>query len=242
MCCPEHFFWNIIVLPFPDLATQNMWSSFEILTMFFESLSCWRLKCHSSLKSEDWGASFHPGYFCSLLHLSFPLFWLVCHLLQRQLSFWKLHLYPQKIAGALTGWPSGSWSPPRLRPFPLPITQFRRATSSRKSPVGSKPMMENPELIGTFKAAEMFLYLSPDLCLKTILSQRSTDNFMDFMLGVSALTCTVNCGTQLSSPSGELGSTSMFTRLWSKRTRVKITTPCHNLYDNFPTLTHWNWI
>ena len=46
-------------------------------------------------------------------------------------------------------------------------------------------------LFGTFNAAEMFLYSSPDLCLNTILSQRSTDNSFDFM--VSALT--VNSGT-----------------------------------------------
>ena len=36
-------------------------------------------------------------------------------------------------------------------------------------------------LIGTFNVADMFLYLSPDLCLDTILSQRSTDNSSDFM-------------------------------------------------------------
>ena len=37
-------------------------------------------------------------------------------------------------------------------------------------------MMEVTLLIGTFKAAEIFLYPSPDLFLKTILSRRSTDN------------------------------------------------------------------
>ena len=45
-------------------------------------------------------------------------------------------------------------------------------------------MMEATVLIGTFKAAEMFLYPSPDLFLKTILSRRSTDNSFDFMLGL----------------------------------------------------------
>ena len=45
-------------------------------------------------------------------------------------------------------------------------------------------MMEATVLIGTVKAAEMFLYPSPDLFLKTILSQRSTDNSFDFMLGL----------------------------------------------------------
>jgi len=42
-------------------------------------------------------------------------------------------------------------------------------------------MIEATVLIGTFNAAEMFLYPSPDLCLDTILSQRSTDNSLDFM-------------------------------------------------------------
>ena len=45
-------------------------------------------------------------------------------------------------------------------------------------------MMEATVLIGTFKAAEIFLYPSPDLFLKTILSRRSTDNSFDFMLGL----------------------------------------------------------
>ncbi|KAI3354616.1 hypothetical protein L3Q82_019120 [Scortum barcoo] len=43
-------------------------------------------------------------------------------------------------------------------------------------------MMEATVLIGTFKAAEIFLYPSPDLCLETDLSLRSTDNSFDFML------------------------------------------------------------
>ena len=45
-------------------------------------------------------------------------------------------------------------------------------------------MMEATVLIGTFKAADFFLYPSPDLFLKTILSWRSTDNLFDFMLGL----------------------------------------------------------
>ena len=45
-------------------------------------------------------------------------------------------------------------------------------------------MMEATVLIGTFKAADIFLYPSPDLFLKTILSRRSTDHSFDFMLGL----------------------------------------------------------
>ncbi|KAK3574497.1 hypothetical protein QTP86_008387 [Hemibagrus guttatus] len=42
-------------------------------------------------------------------------------------------------------------------------------------------MMKATVLIGTFDAAEIFLYPSPDLCLDTILSLRSTHNSLDFM-------------------------------------------------------------
>ena len=42
-------------------------------------------------------------------------------------------------------------------------------------------MMEATVLIGTFNAAEMFMYLYPDLCLNTTLSQSSTDKSLDFM-------------------------------------------------------------
>ena len=42
-------------------------------------------------------------------------------------------------------------------------------------------MMEATVLIGTFNAADIFLYPSRDLCLDTILSWRSADNSLDFM-------------------------------------------------------------
>ncbi len=41
--------------------------------------------------------------------------------------------------------------------------------------------MEATVLIRTFNAADIFLYSSPDVCLDTILSRRSTDNSLDFM-------------------------------------------------------------
>ncbi|KAK3568421.1 hypothetical protein QTP86_005884 [Hemibagrus guttatus] len=46
-------------------------------------------------------------------------------------------------------------------------------------------MMEATVLSGTFNAAEIFLYPSPDLCLDTILSRRSTRQF----LGLHGLVC-----------------------------------------------------
>ncbi|KAK3510414.1 hypothetical protein QTP70_005910 [Hemibagrus guttatus] len=42
-------------------------------------------------------------------------------------------------------------------------------------------IMEATVLIGTFNAAEIFLYPSPDLCLDTVLSLRSRENSLDFM-------------------------------------------------------------
>lgn len=43
---------------------------------------------------------------------------------------------------------------------------------------------EDSVLIGTVTAAEIALYLSPDLRLQTILSQKSTENSFDFRLGL----------------------------------------------------------
>ena len=42
-------------------------------------------------------------------------------------------------------------------------------------------IMEATVFLGTFHAAEMFWYTSPDLCLDTIMSQCSTDNSVDTM-------------------------------------------------------------
>ena len=43
-------------------------------------------------------------------------------------------------------------------------------------------MMEAAVFLGTFNAAEMFLYPSPDLCLDTILSRCSADKIMAWFL------------------------------------------------------------
>ena len=80
-----------------------------------------------------------------------------------------------------------------------PIAQFGQVASSRKSVGGSKLLpfkqMEATVFFGTFKAAEMFWYPSPFLCLDTILSLISTHNSFDLMAWFFSLTCTVNCRT-----------------------------------------------
>ena len=79
------------------------------------------------------------------------------------------------------------------------VTSLTKALLPRSLSLGGRPalgrvlvvpnffhlrMMDASVLIGTFKAAEIFLDPSPDLCLETILSRRSTDNSFDFMLGL----------------------------------------------------------
>ena len=55
--------------------------------------------------------------------------------------------------------------------------------------------MEATVFLGTFNAADIFWYPSPDPCLDTILSWSSTDNSFRPHALVFALTCTVNWGT-----------------------------------------------
>jgi hypothetical protein len=45
-----------------------------------------------------------------------PLY-LIGGVLQSWLSSWKVLPSPQRHSGALSAWPSGSWSPPWPRPF-----------------------------------------------------------------------------------------------------------------------------
>ena len=42
-------------------------------------------------------------------------------------------------------------------------------------------MMEATVILGTFNAADVFWYSSPDVCLDTILSRSSTDNYFNLM-------------------------------------------------------------
>lgn len=45
-------------------------------------------------------------------------------------------------------------------------------------------MIKARVLIESFKDADIFLFPSPDLCLQTILSQRSADHFFDLIVGL----------------------------------------------------------
>ena len=114
-------------------------------------------------------------------------------MLQRWLSFWKVLPSPQRNCGALSEWPSGSWSPPWPRPFSTRLLSFGRRPAlgrfqTSKVLVVSNffhlRIMEATVFFGTSNAAGFFFfffYHSPDLCLDAILSLRSTDNYFDFM-------------------------------------------------------------
>ena len=105
---------------------------------------------------------------------------LIGGVLQRGWSFWKVLLSSQYNAVALSEWPSG-----------FLVTSLTKALLPRLLSLARRPavggvlvvpdffhvrMIEASVLIGTFNAADVFLYPSPDLCLDTILSRRSTDS------------------------------------------------------------------
>ena len=85
---------------------------------------------------------------------------------------------------ALSEWPSVLDHLPDKGPSPL-IAQFGQAANSRKSLDSYKLLPfkndEDHAVLGTFNAAEMFWYPSPDLCLDTILFGSSTDNSFNLM-------------------------------------------------------------
>ena len=73
---------------------------------------------------------------------------------------------------------------PDQGPSPL-IAHFCQAASSRESLGGFKLLPFKNDgghcVLGTFNAADIFRYPSPDLCLDTILSWSSTDNSFNLM-------------------------------------------------------------
>ena len=71
-----------------------------------------------------------------------------------------------------------------LTVFPRLLSLARRPALGRVLVVPNVFQLRNMEatvFLGTFNAAEMFWYPSPDLCLDTVLSQSSTDNSLDLL-------------------------------------------------------------
>ena len=91
---------------------------------------------------------------------------LIGGVLQWWLCFWKVLTSPQGNSGALSEWPLvlGHLLD---QCHSVPIAQFGQSTSSRKSLGGSKRFL--------------FWYPCPDLCLDTILSWSSTNNYFNLM-------------------------------------------------------------
>jgi hypothetical protein len=85
-------------------------------------------------------------------------------------SFSHLH----KGTLELCQWQSGSWSPPWPRPFSPDCSGW-------PGNFFHLWMMEDTVILGSFNAADIFWYPSPDLCLDLILSGSSTDNFFDLI-------------------------------------------------------------
>ena len=106
-------------------------------------------------------------------------------MLQRWLSFWKVLPSPQRNYGALSEWPSGSWSPPWQNPFSPNLSVWPGRPALGKVLVVANffhlRMMEATVFLETFNDAGIFWYPSPDLCLDTNLSQSSTDNSFNLM-------------------------------------------------------------
>lgn len=64
------------------------------------------------------------------------------------------------------------------------VTSMTKALLSQLLRFVMRPVLEMRKanvLSGSFSAASVFLYPSPDLCLSTILSPRSIDTYLDFM-------------------------------------------------------------
>jgi hypothetical protein len=103
--------------------------------------------------------------------------------LQKRLSFRKVLPSPQRNSGVLSECPSGSWSPPWLKPF-SPIAQFGRAASSRKSLAGSKLLPFKNDgghcVVGDLQGCRHFLAPFPR-SVPQHNPRGSTDNSFDLM-------------------------------------------------------------
>ena len=119
--------------------------------------------CHVPF-TEEWLPSGHKG--------------LIGGMLQRWLSFWKVLPSPQRNSRALSELPSVTSQTKGLLPRLLSLAGW---PDLGKVFQNLPFMMEATVFLGTFNAAEMFLYPSQDLCIDTILSRSSTDNSFDLM-------------------------------------------------------------
>ena len=109
---------------------------------------------------------------------------LIGGVLQRWLSFRNVLPSPQRNSGALSEWPSDYQSPPWPRSFSRLLSLAGRPALGRLLVVPNVlhlRMMEATVFLGTFNAAEMFLFPSRNLCLDAILSLSSTGNSFDLM-------------------------------------------------------------
>ena len=115
--------------------------------------------------------------FRNAFYLGMASVWPLHH---KGLSFWMVLPSPKKNSGALSVWPSGSWSPSWLR---------TSLSLAGRPALGSVLVVPNSlHLRMMVKSSsgpsmlQFFFYPSPDLCLDTILSQRCTDNSFNLMV------------------------------------------------------------
>ena len=105
----------------------------------------------------------------------------ICGVLQRWLPIWKFLPSSQRNSGALSEWPSGSWSP-RPRHFSPDCSVW---PGSWKSLGGFKLLPFKNDgghcVLVDLQCSRMFWYSSPALYLDTILSRSSMDNSYDLM-------------------------------------------------------------
>lgn len=138
-----------------------------------------------------WGVAF----VCPLYHKG-----VISGVLQRWLSIWKVLPSPQRNSGALSEWPSGSWSPPWPTPF-FPDWQGGLAGRPALGRVLIVPnifhlrMMGATVFLATFKCCRNVLVPLPRSVPRHNPVLELYRQFLRRHGLVFALMCTVNCGT-----------------------------------------------
>ncbi len=149
----------------------------------------------------SWSESPSGGLSC-VFHWGVASVWPLYHtgliggVLQRWLFFWKVLLSIQRNAGALSEWPSGSWSPPWLRPFSPDRSVW---PGGPKSPGGSKllPFMDDEDhcVHWDLQCCRNFSVPFPRSVPRYNPVSEVYRQFLGLHGLVCALTCTVHCGT-----------------------------------------------